>query len=115
MTASYTFIPDLVGPPADLQPDSILSRTIYSDEQVKAVLFHFAAGQELSEHTAGTPAIVHLLSGEARLTLGEDSHEAGAGAWARMPARLPHSLLARTPVTMLLLLLKGPGEPAATR
>ncbi|MBM3469382.1 MAG: cupin domain-containing protein [Armatimonadetes bacterium] len=90
---------------AEAVPDSILSRTIYKDAQIKAVLFDFAAGQELSEHTASTAAIVHILRGEARLKLGADELDASAGAWIHMPPQLPHSLYARTPVLMLLLLL----------
>ncbi|MBI5082492.1 MAG: cupin, partial [Chloroflexi bacterium] len=43
-----------------VESDSIVSRTIYNDDQVKAVLFTFAAGQELSEHTASMPAIIHI-------------------------------------------------------
>jgi quercetin dioxygenase-like cupin family protein len=86
--------------------ESIVSRTLYGDEQVKAVLFTFAPGQELSEHTASTPAILHLLQGEAELTLGGQAQTAGPGTWVHMPARLPHALVARTEVTMLLLLLR---------
>jgi quercetin dioxygenase-like cupin family protein len=86
--------------------ESIVSRTLYGDEQVKAVLFTFAPGQELSEHTAGTPAILHILQGEAKLTLGGEPRAAGPGTWVHMPARLPHALVARTDVIMLLLLLK---------
>jgi quercetin dioxygenase-like cupin family protein len=104
----YTFLAELAAQLPETLPDSILSRTLFTDEQVKVVLFRFAAGQELSEHTASTPAILHVLQGEARLTLGGDSFEAGPGAWAHMPARLPHTVLAQTPVTMLLLLLKTP-------
>ena len=76
-----------------------------SDDQLKGVLFGFAEGQELSEHTAAKPAILHFLSGEAQLTLGEDILEARPGTWVHMPAHLPHSVLAQTPVVMLLLLL----------
>jgi quercetin dioxygenase-like cupin family protein len=114
INTSYTFIPNLAGLLPNIEPDSIISRTVYTDEQVKAVLFAFDAGQELSEHTASTPATIHILRGEARLTLGGDAHEAGEGAWVHMPARLPHSLLAKTPVIMLLLLLKS-ADPAAYR
>jgi quercetin dioxygenase-like cupin family protein len=92
----------------EIPADSIVSRTLYSDEQVKSVLFGFAAGQELSEHTASTPAILHILEGEATLTLGDQTQPAGPGTWVHMPARLPHALVARTPVVMLLLLLRGP-------
>lgn len=85
--------------------DSIVSRTFYQDEHVKAILFSFATGQELSEHTASMPAIIQILEGEARLTLGGDIHQAKAGTWVHMPPNLPHSLYAETPVIMLLLLL----------
>ncbi len=101
----YTCVPDLAAL-AQAPADSILSRTIYKDAQVKAVLFAFAPGQELSEHTASTTAIVHILKGDARLTLGGDVLEASEGTWVRMPPRLPHSLLAKTPVLVLLLLLR---------
>lgn len=89
--------------------DGTLSRTIYQDERLKAVLFGFAAGQELSEHTAATPALLHFIQGEARVTLGADEMVAQPNTWVQMPARLPHSIVALTPVVMLLLLLKGEG------
>src|SRR5664279_274198 len=75
--------------------ESIVSRTFYGDDQLKAVLFSFAAGQELSEHTAATPAILHILQGEADLTLGGAPRTAGPGTWVHLPARLPHALVAR--------------------
>lgn len=102
-----TYLANLAEQLPDIPADSIVSRTLYGDEQVKAVLFGFAAGQELSEHTASTPAILHILQGQATLTLGANTHTAGPGAWVHMPARLPHALVAQTPVVMLLLLLRG--------
>jgi quercetin dioxygenase-like cupin family protein len=106
MDASYTFFPDLGQLLNDVPQDSIISRTIYKDGVLKAVLFGFSEGQELSEHTASTPAIIQILSGNCRLTLGRDVFEVQAGSWAYMPANLPHSLFARGRVIMLLLLLK---------
>lgn len=107
---SYALV-DLLALLPEIPPDSILSRTLYDDSAVRAVLFGFAPGQELSEHTASMPAIVHILNGEAQLTLGGDTLEAHAGTWARMPAHLPHSVVARTPLTMLLLMLKQGEHP----
>ena len=106
--APYTFIPDVRSAAPDVPPDSILSRTVYVDDIVKVTAFTFAAGQELSEHTASRPAILHFLDGEARLTLGKDTMRATAGSWAHMTANLVHSIRAETPVSMLLLLLKAP-------
>ena len=107
MTLPYTYL-DLFSSLPEITIDTIVSRTIFNDDQMKAVLFGFAAGQELSEHTASMPAVIHILTGAARLTLGGDIvEEANAGAWVRLPANLPHSVFAKTPVVLLLLLLKS--------
>ncbi|MCA9042303.1 MAG: cupin domain-containing protein [Planctomycetaceae bacterium] len=101
----YRHIIDLakeVAPP----DDGILTRTLFNDEHLKAVLFGFGAGQELSEHTASMPAILHFIKGESTLSLGEDSVEAQEGTWIHMPPNLKHSVQTKTPTLMLLLLLK---------
>lgn len=103
MKSDYTYIADLVKE-VDIPADGILSRTLYSDENVKVMVFGFDAGQELSEHTVSKPAILHIIQGEARLTLGDDAVEARAGAWVHMHPQLRHSVHAQTPVVMLLMM-----------
>ncbi len=85
--------------------DGILSRTIHTAGGLKAVVFGFDAGQELSDHTAAVPAIVHILDGEATISVGGAQHAVGPGAWVHLAAGVRHALLARTPMVMLLLLL----------
>ena len=102
---TYTHFIDLakeVEPPSD----GILSRTIFQDDKIKAVAFGFAKDQELSEHTAAKPAMLFFVKGEATVGLGEDAQEAQAGTWVHMPANLKHSIKAKTPLVMLLVLLK---------
>lgn len=96
-----------------IQPDSTVSRTIYQDDHVKAVLFGFDSGQELSEHTAAVAAVLHFVQGAAQVTLGSTTVTVQANSWIHMPPRLPHSILAHTPVVMLLLLLKSASEEAS--
>ncbi|HEY4687850.1 MAG TPA: cupin domain-containing protein [Anaerolineae bacterium] len=105
MPQVYSYIASLADRLPDIPPDSILSRSLYVGDDVKVTLFGFAPGQELSEHTASQPAILHFLQGDADLMLGNDRMEAHAGTWAHMPPHLPHSIKALTPVTMLLYLL----------
>jgi quercetin dioxygenase-like cupin family protein len=93
---------EAVTPPAD----GIISRTVYQDDRLKAVMFGFGMGQELSEHTSSKPAIMHFLSGEAAVTLGGEPVDARPGTWIPMPAGLAHSISAKSPTVMLLLLLK---------
>jgi len=105
MTPPYTHFLDLA---KEVQPPDkgILSRTVFNDDRLKVVLFGFAQGEELSEHTASMPAVLHFLQGEAKLTLGDDTLEANPGTWLHMAKGLRHSIQAKTPVVMLLLLLK---------
>jgi len=110
MSVSYTLFED-IAELAETPTDGTLSRTLHNDEQTKVVLFSFSGGQELSEHTSSSPAIMHFLAGESDVTLGGDSATASAGAWVYMPANLPHSIRTKTPVRMLLTLLKTPAQP----
>ena len=106
MSNSYFSVENLLAQLSEIAPDSIISRTFYADEHVKVILFGFAAGQELSEHTASKPAMLHFLQGEARLTLGDQQMKAGPGTWVHMQPNLPHSVFAETPVVMLLYLVQ---------
>ena len=105
MTTPYTHVLD-VAKEAQPPEKGILSRTLFNDDRLKAVLFGFAQGEELSEHTASMPAILHFLQGEEKLTLDDDTVEAKPGTWVHMTKGLRHSIQAKTPVVMLLLLLK---------
>lgn len=110
--APHTYLADLLKV-QDVPEKGTLSRTLQQDAHSKVVLFSFAAGEELSEHTASLPAIMHFLSGRARVTVGQDACAAGPGTWIHMPPHTKHSIRAETPLVMLLTLIKT-GRPAAT-
>jgi quercetin dioxygenase-like cupin family protein len=98
--------PDLIKE-IELPQRGILSRTLYNDDDVKVVLFGFSAGHELSAHTAPMPASLYFLEGEADLTLGADTQPVKAGAFAHMPPNLNHAVVAKTPLVMLLIMMKA--------
>ena len=104
-TSPYSLVNDINQAVTEIPLESIVSRTVYRDPALKAIVFGFAPGQELSEHTASVPAIIQILEGDCEVTLGGDHFDAHPGFWVRMPAKMPHSLLAKTPVKMLLLML----------
>jgi len=102
---TYTHIIDLAKeaePPAEGK----VSKIVFEDDRIKAVVFGFAQDQGLSEHKAAKPAMLLFVKGEATVGLGDDMQEAQAGTWVHMPAGLKHSIKAKTPVVMLLVLLK---------
>jgi quercetin dioxygenase-like cupin family protein len=106
MEKDFTYFENLIAELPEIPPDSIVSRTLYDDEQFKVVLFGFAPGQELSEHTASLSAQLYFAQGEGRLILGEEERHIVPGTWVRMAPRLPHSVHADSQLVMLLLLLK---------
>jgi quercetin dioxygenase-like cupin family protein len=102
--SSATFYADLVTEAA-LPARGIHSQTLSKADGVELVVFAFAAGEALSEHTSSRPAIIHVLAGEGDLTVEDGVHEARPGTWVRMPSQCRHSITARTPLVMALYLL----------
>ena len=102
----YTHILDLAKeaePPAEGK----VSKIVFEDDRIKAVIFGFGQDQGLSEHKAAIPAMLFFVKGEATVGLGDDFQDAQAGTWIHMPAGLKHSIKAKTPMVMLLVLLKN--------
>ncbi len=102
---AYRFFADVTSLLPEITPDTIVSRTLYDGEQVRAIVFGFAPGQELSEHTAAKRALLYFVSGDADLKLGDDPQQASAGTFVEMAPNLPHSITANSQVVMVLLLL----------
>ena len=90
----------------------IHSQTLLDGPDLRLVLFAFAPGEELSEHTAAKPAVVHILDGEGDAVVGGQPFGLRPGTWFRMPAGTAHSIHARTPLRMALYLLPDvAGQP----
>lgn len=82
-----------------------LSRTVLDADGVRVVVFGFAEGEELTEHTSTRPALIQVLRGSLTVTLAGEPFDAPAGAWIHMTAGLHHAVRARTAAVMLLTLL----------
>ncbi|MEI6198153.1 MAG: cupin domain-containing protein [Verrucomicrobiota bacterium] len=93
-------------------PNGIVSRTLLRTANARVVLFGFAEGQELTEHTSTQHAVVQILSGECDFSLAGEAHKLKAGDLLYMPPNLPHAAKATTKFSMLLTLSK-PELPAA--
>lgn len=87
-------------------PNGIVSRTILRTENLRTVLFGFAEGQELTEHTSTQHAIIQILSGECEFSLSGVPHRLKAGDLLYMPPNLPHAVKATEQFSMLLTLSK---------
>ena len=80
---------------AEYQTGAVVSRQIVKAEGGNVTLFAFDEGQELSEHTAPFDALVHVLDGEAEITISGKPHLLKAGEGIIMPANEPHAVKAK--------------------
>jgi len=87
------------------QPGQIVSRTLVQNKAVSITLFAFDGGEEISTHESSGDALVHVLDGKAKLTIGGKEHIAEAGQAVVMPAGVPHAVYAPERFKMLLVVV----------
>ena len=91
---------------AQVADQGIVSKSIVENDHHKIIHFTFAPGQELSEHTASVPAVIHILLGTCVVVLDGVEHEAGPGTLFYMPADLKHAVQARGELVFLLTMFR---------
>jgi quercetin dioxygenase-like cupin family protein len=90
---------------ANYQDSAVVSRQIIKAEAGNVTLFAFDKDQGLSEHTAPFDALVHILEGEAQITISGKSFDLKTGDAIIMPANEPHALKAVHRFKMLLTMI----------
>jgi len=105
LAGGATVVADGAG--VDIPAEGILSATLVRDDALRLVRFAFAAGEELTEHTAASPVVLQVVRG--RMLIGVDGDEVvlEPGSWMHLPARLPHRVVAQVPSVLLLTLLRA--------
>jgi len=91
----------------DYAAGSVVSKTLLKKGVGNITLFSFDAGQGLTEHTSPFDAVVHILDGEAEITIGGKPKKVKAGEMLIMPANVPHSLHAARRFKMLLIMIRS--------
>ena len=86
----------------EAQPGQIVSRTLAQNRAVSVTLFAFAQGEETSTHDSIGDAMVTVLEGTGRFTVGGKEHFCHEGEVLVMPATVPHAVYAPEPFKMML-------------
>ena len=89
------------------QPGSVVSRTIINRKAGTMTLFAFDEGEGLSEHTAPYDALLHVLEGEAQVTVAGELNEVAEGEAIILPSGKPHSVKALKRFKMLLTMIRA--------
>lgn len=77
-----------------VQQGQIISKTLAQNEAVSVTLFAFSKGEEISTHESTGDAMVHVLEGVGKFTVGGTEHICKAGEVLIMPAKIPHAVYA---------------------
>ena len=86
----------------DYQPGQVVSRTLVQNNKVSVTIFSFDKGEEISTHASGGDAMVTVLEGTGRFTVGEEVFVLEAGETLIMPKDIPHAVLGQERFKMQL-------------
>lgn len=76
----------------DYQDGQVISRTLAQGPHLSLTLFAFDKNEEISTHASSGDALVQILDGQARITIGEQQFHLKKGEAIVMPANIPHAL-----------------------
>lgn len=83
-----TSLKDLV----EYQEGQVVSKTLVQNSLISMTIFSFDKGEEISTHAAGGDAMVTVLEGTGRFTVGGEVFVLNAGETLIMPKDIPHAV-----------------------
>lgn len=83
-------------------PGQVVSKTLVQNELVSMTIFSFDKGEEISSHSAGGDAMVTVLDGTGKFTVGGVEYALEAGETLIMPKDIPHAVFGLKRFKMLL-------------
>jgi len=91
----------------DYKEGAVASQQITMADGGTVTLFAFDDEKSLAEHTSPFDALVHILEGEAELTLSGKLYTLKKGDAIIMPGGSPHALKANKKFKMLLTMIRS--------
>jgi len=87
----------------DYQPGQVVSKTLVQNDKVSMTIFSFDKGEEISTHAAGGDAMVTVLEGTGRFTVGDEVFSLNEGETLIMPKDIPHAVYGEEKFKMQLI------------
>lgn len=87
----------------EYQAGQVVSRTLVQNDKVSMTLFSFDEGEEISTHAASGDAMVTVLEGTGRFTVGGQVFTLVAGETLIMPKDIPHAVFGEQRFKMVLV------------
>ena len=73
-------------------PGQVISKTLVQNEAVSMTIFSFDKGEEISTHASGGDAMVTVLEGIGKFTVGGEEFILNEGETLIMPKGIPHAV-----------------------
>lgn len=86
----------------EVQEGQVVSKTLAQNDHVSITLFAFAKGEEIGAHDSTGDAMVYVIEGTGKFTVGGKEHIVNAGESLVMPAKIMHAVYAQENFKMLL-------------
>ena len=87
----------------DYTEGQVVSKTLVQNDAVSMTLFSFDKGEEISTHASGGDALVTVLDGVGRFTVGGEVHTLAEGESLIRPKGIPHAVYAEEKFKMQLV------------
>ena len=87
----------------DYQDGQVVSKTLVQNDYVSVTIFSFDKGEEISTHASGGDAMVTVLEGTRRCTIGGDVFILNEGETIVMPKDVPHAVFGEEKFKMELV------------
>ena len=87
----------------DYQDGQVVSKTLVQNDYVSVTIFSFDKGEEISTHASGGDAMVTVLEGTGRFTIGGDDFILNEGETIVMPKDVPHAVFGEEKFKMELV------------
>ena len=85
------------------QDGQVVSKTLVQNDYVSVTIFSFDKGEEISTHASGGDAMVTVLEGTGRFTIGGDVFILNEGETIVMPKDVPHAVFGEEKFKMELV------------
>jgi quercetin dioxygenase-like cupin family protein len=85
------------------QEGQVVSKTLVQNDYVSVTLFSFDKGEEISTHASGGDAMVTVLEGTGKFTIGGDVFILKEGETIIMPKNVPHAVYGQEKFKMELV------------
>lgn len=85
------------------QEGQVVSKTLIQNDYVSVTLFSFDKGEEISTHASGGDAMVTVLEGTGKFTIGGDVFILKEGETIIMPKDVPHAVYGQEKFKMELV------------